>query len=214
MILSDEIKEKCNNMVDEIFGGANKEEPDLETVNREVNLSVSLIEDGSGSMSNSNKLHNAKKSSINLVDNLKKESVEVGLISFGGKVKVETPLTTNFEKVNDKIRQLTAGGRTPFMKAMIAAQEEHFSRANGRKILVLDTDGKPSYESQSKILDYGEVLKENKVRIITIGIGKDVNENFLRKLASSPEDYYFAEAPEDIGETFREVTGTLVEQSH
>lgn len=213
MILTDEIKEKCTSLVRKVFKESERNKSDLQIPNREVNLSLSLSEDVSNSMNKLNKLHKAKKASIDLVDDLRKVSAEVGLISFGGKVRVEAPLTTDFTKVTNKISQFTAGGGTPFLRAMTVAQKEHFTRANGRKILVMDTDGKPSYKSQDRILSFGEELKQNDVRIITIGIGDKVNGNFLRKLASTPDDYYFAKAPKEIGDTFKEVTGTLVEQS-
>lgn len=177
-----------------------------------MKLSISLVSDDSNS-TKGRKLANVKSSSKDLVTNLEGHNVALGLVTFGNGVSVETPLTTDFEVIKERIHKMEASGKTPFYKAMQAAYEKHLSKAKQEKVLVIDTDGLPSYESESTILDLGDNLKKEGITIITIGIGEDVNSSFLRRLASTPEDYYFAKAPKDIGTVFSEVTGSLVKKT-
>lgn len=181
--------------------------------NPTARLSLSLVEDCSGSMDTEGKIDKAKKASIDLVDSLEDREVEIGLVSFGGRVDLETDLMQNFSQLKDAIRRLRAGGNTPFLKAMQVSISSHLEFANGERVLVMDTDGRPSFAGKDEILQLGTSLKEKGVRIVTIGIGEDVNSQFLRRLASTPEDYYFAQAPEDISGVFETVTGSLVRKA-
>lgn len=170
---------------------------------------VSLVKDTSGSMAGE-KIQEGKKSLLNLVDSLDDKNVALGLISFGSRVTLETDLTKNFREVRKSIKSLRAGGGTPLFEGIQLSKQEHLDRFDGQKILVIDTDGKPNSTGKDEILAYGQDIKDEGVQIITIGIGGDVNSSFLRRLASTPEDYYFAKAPKDIVDVIQIVTGSLV----
>jgi len=75
--------------------------------------------------------------------------------------------------------------------------------------MVIATDGQPTDTSEEDILEYANPIKKRGVWIITIGIGKDVNEDFLKKLASSPEDYHFAKASFELKNIYKEVANVL-----
>lgn len=180
---------------------------------KNVDLTVSLVLDISGSMSSSNKIGKAKEASLEMVNSLRDLSVALGLISFGNQVTLEADLTKDLGRIKSAIKHLNTSGGTPFYEALEFSKQEHLDKTKDESVLVVDTDGKPTTSSEQKILDLGYRIKDEGTKIITIGIGEHVNSSFLRKLASTPEDYHFAKAPDDIKEAFVEVTGLLVEKA-
>lgn len=213
----DKLKKTSNNILQTVVGSGEESSVEVnysedqykEILDFESPLFASLISDCSNSVSGS-KLAHIKDSSTNLVNDLEGTNTPIGLITFGRGVKVETPLTKKTERIKEKIRAMSASGGTPFYKAMLSSYDYHLKKATNERVMIIDTDGLPSFNSERTILNLGDKLKEDGITIITIGIGKDVNKSFLRKLASTPGDYYFAEAPKDIRKTFEEVTGSLV----
>jgi len=93
------------------------------------------------------------------------------------------------------------------MNAIKVAYED-FLKKKISPIMVIATDGQPTDAAEGEILDYTTSIK-NRVRIITIGIGKDISEAFLKKLASSPEDYHFAGASFELVRIYKEVADIL-----
>lgn len=131
------------------------------------------------------------------------EDIEVGLVTFGHRAVVQAGLTYQHRKLRSIVNSLSTKGKTPLFDALKASYQSHIEKSKTETGIVIFTDGKPTEASVGEILSYGDKLKNRGTRIITVGIGENVNESFLRKLASSREDYYFAEAPTDI---FSEIT--------
>lgn len=169
--------------------------------------SISIIADCSESMSGE-KIMEAKKAIVTFLSRCPVD-VEIGLITFGGQVQVPAGLTYEHEDLQEIIEKLQTSGHTPFLEGLKQSYKSHIIESRTERHVVLFTDGKPTENSEYKILDYGEKVKQD-AEIKTVGIGNKVNDKFLRRLASTDQDYYFAEAPEDITDTFSEVTGSLV----
>lgn len=170
--------------------------------------SISIVSDCSGSMEGK-KMDQAKKAMVASLDNCP-EDLEVGLVCFGGEVSVSAGLTYNHYELQETVRSLIAGGRTPLLKALEAAREKHIIKSHTETGLVIYTDGKPTEAGPKEILRYGKKLKSNGTTIVTVGIGEDVNESFLKSLASSRDDFYYAEAPEEVFSGITEAIGSLV----
>lgn len=173
----------------------------------EATKSISIQFDSSGSMEGE-KIREAKRGVTAFLKNCP-EYVEVGLTTFGSKVTVPAGLTYRHNKLAEITNNLTARGKTPFLRGLKASYENHVLKSKTNNSIVLFTDGKPTETKEAEILRYGDRIKK-RTEIITVGIGKKVNERFLRKLASSREDYYFAEAPKDIFPTITTAIGSLV----
>ena len=173
----------------------------------EATISIPIVIDKSGSMEGV-KMLQAKRAIISSLEECP-DNVEVGLTTFGLKVTVPAGLTYRHDKLKEITDNLTAKGKTPLLKGLEATYENHILKSKTNNSIVLFTDGKPTESSEADILRYGDRIKE-RTEIITVGIGKKVNERFLRKLASSREDYYFAEAPKDIFPTITTAIGSLV----
>lgn len=182
------------------------------TVPPDADLYVSVNFDRSGSMAG-NKIDQAKESTLNMLSSLEDSNVALGLVSFGKAVTLENSVTKNFRKIKESVEGLIARGGTPFYEAMALSKREHLNQTTGEKVLVVDTDGKPTSSCEEAILELGGQIKEEGTRIITIGIGGKVNSSFLRRLASTPEDYHFAKAPKDIRPTLETVTDSIVKKT-
>jgi len=182
-------------------------ESEINEGNRNATLSVSLLQDISGSMAGL-KDEQAKKASCNTLDSLNK-GVEVGVIAFGQKARLISGLSYNFEKIKSQVRALSVGGLTPLMGSLELSKEYHISKSKTKSVIVITTDGMPTDAPNEEIIELAEQIKSQGSKIITIGIGEEVQDEFLKKLASSPEDYHFAEAPDQIGRQFEKVVGTL-----
>jgi len=71
--------------------------------------------------------------------------------------------------------------------------------------MIIITDGEPtdlkgqkSYIIQNEILQYANTMKQSKnIKIICVGVGHDVNEAFLQKLASDG-NYLFISSTDEL----------------
>lgn len=163
-----------------------------------ADYSISHQIDASDSMNgeNGSKIKRAREAGIDFIQNMDFERMEMGLISFGGHVRALCGLTRDPRALKRAVRGLKASGGTPFLEAMELGYREHLKDTPAKPVLLIVTDGRPTDASPEEILSYGDRLKEEGIRIITIGIGGDVNEKLLRKLASRPEDSFFGEPPQ------------------
>jgi hypothetical protein len=77
--------------------------------------------------------------------------------------------------------------------------------ADKSSLVLLWTDGRPNSEPQA--VAEADLLKSCVGRLVTIGIGADVNENLLRyKIASSPADYYTVDDIQAFAATLHQIT--------
>lgn len=119
----------------------------------------------------------------------------------------ETFLTSNFAELEKAINSISilkgSVQQTNITDALTVSYAELLStrhRPLVQGVVVLLTDGvatlpqkkdDPKYP-ESSALAIGDTVKAGGIRIFTIGLGKEVNTEFLQNLASSKEDYYFA----------------------
>ena len=142
------------------------------TVN-EQNLDVVLVVDRSYGMKDNNKMVNAKKAASEFVDNLLKDNhVRVGLVSFGGRtdkmiapklepVNLQKDKTTLKEVIN-KFEPYNGYGSSEggtFTQAALRKANELFGDNNtNRKIIVVISDGEPTYAySGSDVADIEQI---------------------------------------------------------
>lgn len=95
------------------------------------------------------------------------------------------------------------------MDAIKTAYEEILMDGRTSPVMVIATDGQPTDASEEEILEYATPIKWDGIPIITIGIGNDVNEDFLKRLASTNKDYHFAKASFELKEIYKKVASGL-----
>lgn len=167
--------------------------------------SIMLLMDVSGSMSGK-KIENAKEALMHFLVNVNLPQNEVGLVAFGGEIKT-CELSRSNILLKKKITDFTTYGWTPMMSAIKTAYKD-FLKTKTNPVIVIATDGQPTDASEVEILKYATSIK-NRIRIITIGIGEDINADFLKKLASSPEDSHFAGESFELPKIYKEVADIL-----
>lgn len=181
-------------------------------------ISVIIAQDASASMGweGGTKIREAKRATIAFSKHLDQSQSELALISFQrtvfSKVKILCPFTHNSNEIIKKVRNLKPRGKTPFLYAMQVAGEKVLPQAKGERVLMMVTDGLPSYSSTNKIINYGMRLKRSGARIITVAIGDDADRDLLRSLASGEADYHVAEVLDQLTEKYLHIATGLVKK--
>ena len=172
-------------------------------------MDIALVIDCSGSMAGTN-IRDAKNAAVRFLDEVD-QSWRVGLVSFGGSLaKIERALTQNFEALRRAIRGIEIRGSTPMTQAIEVTRKKLLNSGNGN-VLILLTDGYPDHPWAA--LPEAELAKEKDIRIITIGVGYGVDSDYLKQIASTPEDYYFVEESVQLESIFTTVASRLVTES-
>lgn len=119
---------------------------------------IVLVIDTSGSMGEgSGKMYNAKAAAKAFVDKFfgndasaaAKENVRIGIVPYASDVSYTTDLTNDKDTLDEAIEDLSSGGGTNIQAAIKSAQEMLDSgRSNAAKVMVVLTDGEPTYSYQ------------------------------------------------------------------
>ena len=154
-------------------------EGSVETVTNNEKLDVVLVVDRSGSMKEENRMENAKTAAKQFVDKLVdggNGKVRVGLVSYGGKINDkygnEVPNFTSSQLQNDKntLKGIIDGYNAyegdsagTFTQAALREANKLFEANNNKKILVLISDGLPTYSYRGdSTLDFKQREKADK----------------------------------------------------
>ena len=172
-------------------------------------MDIALVIDCSGSMYGE-KLDNAKKAAIRFLSDID-PSFQVGLVSFQTQAKLQMTLTDNFRELGRKIDSLSAGGGNNDEGAIAIARDRVLANSKNMKVLVLLADGRPA--NMNAMLREADLAKQHDIQIITVGVGNDVDRDLLKRVASTPEDYYFVEESVQLESTFTTIASRLVTES-
>lgn len=156
------------------------------------------------------------------------ENDQVGVVTFATQAQVNTQLNRQQTAVADKVVSLRIDpkeevGNTNTGDALLRAGEELTSaRHNGeaRKVLVLLTDGlatAPEDEAagilpEAYALEQAELVKEKDVEVYAIGLGENVNMQFVTQIASTPAQAYRAVTRNDVDAIYETITSAMCEQ--
>ncbi|MFZ5477812.1 MAG: Hsp70 family protein [Myxococcota bacterium] len=160
-------------------------------------MNIVLLVDCSGSMYGRN-IDDARKAALSFSEASLGPNRQVAVVAFPGGVLC--PLTTDLRKIDGALRGLTPIGSTPMAEGLAAARELMKGKAGVQRVFVVLTDGHPDDPE-------GAASEVNRIRtgggrIVTIGVGSQVRPDFLRSLASRPEDYHFCNESVELQGTF------------
>jgi Mg-chelatase subunit ChlD len=147
-------------------------------------------------------------------------TTKIGLVSFSStdttmSKPIDFPLTSNYASVSAVTNKLIANGTTCMECGIVKANQEMSSngRANVKKVYILLSDGRANATVNKPYIsdnNPGIVLAEkaastaamlayttNNVTIYTIGLGRDVNQAFLKNLAIQTGGVFFFPASAD-----------------
>lgn len=192
-----------------------------------VPTDVTLAIDLSGSMNNDNDvppepLTGALAAASTFAKNMQ-EADAVSLVTFATEASNQLSLTSQHEAVAEAILRLEINpeeetGFTNTAAALeLAAAELNSSNHNddARRVLVLLTDGLPTTSGDEDIISLTEELAHqidlSGVQIYAIGLGESVDRQFIRNVASLPENAYFAPSSDDLATIYANITSSLCE---
>lgn len=192
----------------------------------EVPTDVVLAIDLSGSMNDDGgdppePISSVLAAASSFVDRLK-EKDQAGVVTFATFAELAQGLTGSLGAVGSVVDELSIAereerGSTNTGDAIIFAHEEFKSprhNRDARKVLVLLTDGlanAPGENAEEYALSAAAELKADETIVFTIGLGESVNEDFVRALASSEEQAFFAAETGTLDGIYRRISSAICE---
>jgi tight adherence protein C len=163
-------------------------------------LSVAIALDVSGSMEG-DAMVKSRQAAKTFISELRAID-RITVVSFSNVVNVVVPFTADRRILNKGIDALKPGGDTALYEAIDRTVLEA-SRSQGTKVAVILTDGE---DTASKV-DVNKPIQSAKtarVPIYTIGLGKEVKDDILGRVATETSGRYFkAPKPDDLQQSFR-----------
>lgn len=159
--------------------------------------------DGSGSMSG-DKEELCEKSTIEFIRNLKGYD-KISVMSFDDSTSVYIENTLlkdiSMDEIEEKISQIRSGGGTDYEKGLNTAlsliisgrnDEDKEDTISRQSLLIFLSDGEPTTKFSADTLDQLQYLAEIAgCRAVSIGLGNEVNETYLREIAEAGKGSYF-----------------------
>jgi len=172
------------------------------------------------------KLQAAKNAARSFVDLIAVDARnKTSLVSFEDDAAVDSQLTNDFNSVKNLINGLgTEDGDTCHQCSVIKANEEISARGrtNTKKVAILLTDGRanriegddpddpplPAPIAEAATIDAVEdAFTDNHIIFYTIGLGVNVNEDFLEQIADMTNGkYYFSPTTDELEEIYQEIS--------
>ncbi len=192
----------------------------------EVPTDIIMAIDLSGSMNNDQAEPPEPVSSVlqaaEAFANRLQASDQISVVTFASEAKLEQALSNNASSVASLISTLSIDpkeeqGNTNTGAALeLALLEIQSERSNqdARQAVVLLTDGlatAPEEEPENFALAAAAALKAEDITVYTIGLGENVNLDFVRQLASSPALAYQALNKDQVDEIYQRITSSLCE---
>ena len=175
-----------------------------------VPMDIALLIDCSGSMSG-NEIRNARDAAIRFLDDID-PSFRIGLISFGDpSAHVRVGLTHDRDELRHAVKQLDAHGGTPMSAALAMARDKVLPDQRNVNVIVVLTDGSPNNTEATS--HQADLAKQQDIRVIAVGVGRGVNSEYLKKIASTPEDYYFVDESIQLESVFAGIASRLATES-
>lgn len=148
---------------------------------------------------------------------------QAGIVTFATEAKVDTSLTNNRASVAQKILDLSIDpkeevGNTNTGDSFLRAVEEFSSRRHNleaRKVLIVLTDGlatAPEDEPELYAIIQSNLTKAQDIIVYSIGLGQQVNMDFVREIASEPSNAYQALTRNDVDRIYEQITSSICEQ--
>jgi Mg-chelatase subunit ChlD len=192
----------------------------------EVPTDVIVAIDLSGSMNNDGANPPEPVTSVlaaaeNFVGQLRPDD-RVSVVTFATQATINSPLLTDRSTTRDLIKRLTIKpeeerGTTNTGDALKKAREELLSprhSPDARSVIVLLTDGlatAPGEDPDAYALEEAAKAAAEDITVFTIGLGQAVNMDFLRSIASTPEQAYAAPATSTLRSIYSAITAAICE---
>jgi molecular chaperone DnaK (HSP70) len=166
-------------------------------VHKRLPMQIALLVDCSGSMYGP-KIEAARRAASSFIRRALKPGRQIALIAFPGGVL--SPPVGNAALLEAAIAQLTPIGATPLSGALRLARDLLPPRASVARAFLILTDGHP--DDPESTVSEALRIRNGGGRIITVGVGREVQKDFLKCIVSRPSDFHFCDESFEIEETF------------
>jgi hypothetical protein len=145
-----------------------------------------------------------KNAAVSLVDSLA-AVINISLMSFGSDIDIDHDFSQNRKSLDAAILKIRPWGGTALFDALYDSCEELNKRAglNDLKTIICLTDGQDSTPSGQHRLSRHEphevtkIAVDSNIRVINLGLGNDIDIEFLSGLASATGGWYLQTATSD-----------------
>jgi uncharacterized protein YegL len=162
-----------------------------------VPMHIALVIDCSGSMYGTN-IRDARAAALTFIDRTLDASRHIAVVAFPGGV-LAAP-TQDRAALAKAIGGLTPIGSTPMAKGLAQAREVLKGTAGVQRIVVVLTDGHP--DDPDATMAESQRIRRTGGRVVTIGVGRQVQQDFLMGLCSRPSDYHHCNQSVELEGTF------------
>ncbi|MBU2102167.1 MAG: VWA domain-containing protein, partial [Candidatus Omnitrophica bacterium] len=185
-------------------------------------LNIAVVLDKSGSMASNQKIENAKRGVIEIIQRMEKGDI-FALITYDTHPRLLIPAQVIEDKDSliDYVWSITAGGSTALYGGVElgAIQVRRHLGAQYLNRVVLLSDGLANVGPQNTqdLAQLGNRLSREGITVSTIGLGLDYNEDLMAALAQEGEgNFYFSRNSDELPMIFAEEIGeaaTLLAQN-
>jgi Ca-activated chloride channel family protein len=157
-----------------------------------------LVFDRSSSISG-RKLEDAKLAAKTFVGQLALTQDRIGVVTFAEEARLDLPLTNDQLAVEAVIDVIVASDGTNIAAGIDTAYIELSSGGHNPAaipVMLLLSDGRDN--AGESVQASADLAKAHGIRIITIGLGRNANQELLRAMASSESDYYYTASSADL----------------
>jgi streptogramin lyase len=179
---------------------------------------VALILDASTSMldatvTGQSKLDAARNAIRDFLGIIAMPGDRAALVSYNDRAYLLQPMTGDPSAVSRALDRATVALHTRTDLALHMAADElgrsRGERPENKSVIILLTDGLPNPVGPDEVLRVADAVKASGITIYTIGLGKDVNADLLRAVASWPNAYYPSPGGDDLAELYRRIARVI-----
>ncbi len=162
-----------------------------------IPMQIVLIMDCSGSMYGQS-VDDAKGAAHAFVKRSLQPGRQIALVALHGGVMAAP--TSDPRRLSQAIDALTPIGSTPMASGLKNARDLLRHRAGVQRVFVVMTDGHP--DNPEDVSAEVHRIRSSGGRIVTVGVGPEVDRDYLQSLASSPSDVHFCSDSVELQGTF------------
>ncbi|NOY27536.1 MAG: Hsp70 family protein [Oligoflexia bacterium] len=173
-----------------------------------VPMHIALVMDCSGSMYGSN-IRDARAAALAFVDRTLDRSRHIAVIAFPGGLRAAP--TQDRDALHAALSGLSPIGSTPMALGLQQARKALKSNSGAQRVVVILADGHP--DDPAATMAESQRIRRTGGRIVAIGVGRQVHQEFLMGLCSRPSDYHHCNQSVELEGTFINLATELSDPS-
>jgi uncharacterized protein YegL len=137
---------------------------------------------------------------------------QVGLVVFDSEATVLAPLAPGADRVRLALDALTTAPGTRIDRGLEAAGREltgPAARPGSGAVIVLLTDGRPTGVDDETVLARAAAARASGIEIFTVGLGGDVDPDFLARVADDANHRFISPDGTDLDRIYRHIAGVI-----